>query len=188
MTAIGALVAEVRRAHEDETGVELSYGDIARRSRGSGEGKGLSRGRVQQIATAPIKRMPDRETIDQLARGLRVPASVVVERYMESVGVDQRQRSPATRDVADLLARDPTLSEASRAHIINQYRLLQQLSRLEVPADEGQDVDEQAIRGSRTMNDAQKSEALEALWERRGQRRQREQSDDDKSGERRDAR
>lgn len=89
-------------------------------------------------------------------------------------------------DIAELLASDPTLSEASRAHIVAQYRLLQQLSRLEVPDDDGQDVDEQAIRDSRSMSDAQKTEALEALRDRRG--RGRDEQHYHESGERRDVR
>lgn len=72
----------------------LSNGVIARRS-------GLSRSRVQQLATQPIKTMPDKDTVFGLARGLRVPPSVIVDRLLETLelprpyatGGDDRQQS-----------------------------------------------------------------------------------------------
>lgn len=81
MTPLGSLIAEVQEAFLDLHGVELTYGDIARRSRGR-----LNRQRVQQLAKDPINRMPSPEKIAGLAAGLGVPESVVTERALTSAG------------------------------------------------------------------------------------------------------
>lgn len=84
MTPLGELIVECQRAFLDEHGVELSYGDIARRS-GT---PGITRGRVQQLAKGQIKAMPLPETIDALSLGLGVSRGLVLQRAMESSGYD----------------------------------------------------------------------------------------------------
>lgn len=67
----------------DAHGVELSYGDIARRSQGR-----LTRSRVQQMASTPIRAMPSPDSVKGLALGLGVPESVVTQRAMASAGYE----------------------------------------------------------------------------------------------------
>jgi transcriptional regulator with XRE-family HTH domain len=62
-------------------GVELTYGDIARRG-----GKVITRGRVQQLAKDPVKQMPGATTLAALALGLGVPEHLVVEKALASAG------------------------------------------------------------------------------------------------------
>lgn len=81
MTPLAALIAECKALFLDTQGVELTNGDIARRSKGR-----LTRQRVQQLATKPMKGMPDPETIRGLSLGLQVPDSVVLERALRSTG------------------------------------------------------------------------------------------------------
>ena len=81
VTPLAALIDEVRNLFADTHGVPLSYGDIARRSKGR-----LSRQRVQQLAKDPVKAMPSPEVILGLALGLAVPESVVLERALVSSG------------------------------------------------------------------------------------------------------
>lgn len=83
MTPLGELIEECKRAFLDLHGVELSNGDIARRS-----GKRLTRTRVQQLASDPIKALPSPHTITGLALGLGVSHGLVLQRAMESAGYD----------------------------------------------------------------------------------------------------
>lgn len=94
MTPLGALIDEARNLFADTHGVPLSYGDIARRSKGR-----LTRQRVQQLAKDPVKAMPSPEVILGLALGLAVPESVVLERALTSSGYykprgERREESP----------------------------------------------------------------------------------------------
>lgn len=81
VSPLAALIKEAQQLFYDTHGIELSYGDIARRSRGR-----LTRTRVQQIANAPIKELPGPERIRGLALGLGVPETVVTQRAMASAG------------------------------------------------------------------------------------------------------
>lgn len=79
-TPIG--LAALLRQHQDATGD--SYADIARAS-------GLSKAKIGQIATTTSPHMPRSETLQKLARGLRLPFHVVQQAAMVSAGI-----SPAT--------------------------------------------------------------------------------------------
>lgn len=81
MTPLGALIEEVQGSFLDAHRVELTYGDIARRSGGR-----LNRQRVQQLAKDPIGQMPGPDKILGLALGLGVPEAVVLERALTSSG------------------------------------------------------------------------------------------------------
>lgn len=81
MTPLGVLIEQSQKRFLDEHGVELSYADIARRG-----GKVITRGRVQQLAKDPIKRLPDPQTIDALAIGLGVPSHLVTQCALASAG------------------------------------------------------------------------------------------------------
>lgn len=94
VTPLAALIEEVRNLFADTHGVQLSYGDIARRSKDR-----LTRQRVQQLANDPIKAMPSPEVILGLALGLAVPESVVLERALASSGYykprgERREEAP----------------------------------------------------------------------------------------------
>ena len=71
-------LADLIQRHRDATGD--SYMTIARRA-------GMSKARVGQLATADSPHMPRAETIDKLARGLRLPVNLVKEAAMASAGV-----------------------------------------------------------------------------------------------------
>ncbi len=73
-----------------------------------------------------------------------------------------------TTDLGALLAQDPTLSEASRSHIVNQYRLLQRLSAMEIQPAGSLDPDEQAILDS-DRPQSEKEDMLMTLRENRPQ-------------------
>lgn len=83
MTPLGALIEEVQHLFLRDHGVELTYGDVARRSDGR-----VLRNRVQQLAKDPIKALPSPTTIEGLRRGLGVPYSVVLQRALASAGYD----------------------------------------------------------------------------------------------------
>jgi transcriptional regulator with XRE-family HTH domain len=112
MTPLGALIEECKRRFQVQHHVELTNGDIARRS------GVLSRGRVQQLAQNPIKQLPEPETLRGLALGLGVPDSVVLERALQSTGyLPAPLHSQGTPDAASI--EDPQVarevSEAQRA-------------------------------------------------------------------------
>ena len=81
VSPLGQLIEDVRAAFLDRYGVHLSYEAIARRGGGA-----ISRKRVHQIATGPIKVVPPEETLRALARGLEVPYSIVLEKALLSAG------------------------------------------------------------------------------------------------------
>jgi hypothetical protein len=81
MTPLGALISRTKQRFQDEHGVPLTNGDIARRSRGA-----LTRTRVQQLEKDPIKRLPAPELIEGLALGLGVHPTVVTEAALASAG------------------------------------------------------------------------------------------------------
>ena len=80
MTPLAALIAECKQLFLDAHGVELTNGDIARRSGGR-----LTRQRVQQYATGD-RSMPTPETVKGFSLGLQVPSSVVLQRALETAG------------------------------------------------------------------------------------------------------
>ncbi len=81
MTPLGALVVEVQQHFARQHQVELSFGDIARRSGGL-----VLRTRVHQLVHDPVKRLPSPQTLDGLSRGLGIPYSVVLQRALASAG------------------------------------------------------------------------------------------------------
>lgn len=99
MTPLAALIREVQRAFTDRHGVELSNGDIAKRSGGR-----LTRQRVQQLSTRPIPTMPSPATLRALALGLQVPYSVVLQRALASCGYDESYVPRGVPDVPAMTA------------------------------------------------------------------------------------
>jgi transcriptional regulator with XRE-family HTH domain len=88
--AVSALAALIEKAQDDflaQTGVELTQGDIARRS-------GLSRQRISQMMTERPKTLPPHETLEMLAKGLRVSYDLVLQRALEATGYDVPDRFP----------------------------------------------------------------------------------------------
>jgi hypothetical protein len=80
VSPLAALIEECQMLFLRQHDVELSYGDIARRS------KHYTRQRIQQLAKNPVKRLPDPEGVAALSLGLGVPESVVRDRWLASVG------------------------------------------------------------------------------------------------------
>lgn len=87
VSPIADLIEEAQNRFLDETGVPLTQGDIARRS-------GISRQRISQYATEPIKAVPSNDTVEALARGLRVSYDLVLQRFLEAAGYDVPDRFP----------------------------------------------------------------------------------------------
>lgn len=88
VTPLAALIKKAQDDFLDANGVELSYGDIARRAQ-------LSRSRISQLAAGPLPTVPPHETLEMLARGLRVSYDLVLQRALESAGYDVPDRWPA---------------------------------------------------------------------------------------------
>jgi hypothetical protein len=91
MTPLGALITRTKQRFQDEHGIPLTNGDIARRSRGA-----LTRTRVQQLEKDPIKRLPAPDLLEGLALGLGVHPTVVTEAALASAGY----AVPASYDLA----------------------------------------------------------------------------------------
>lgn len=81
MTPLQRLIEDVR---DRERG--LSYAKLAKRSEKPDGSGGITRGRIQQLATQPVRRGLDTETREALARALRVPLSVINDALSSSVG------------------------------------------------------------------------------------------------------
>lgn len=81
ISPLARLIQESQSAFYAEHGVRLTYGGIARRT-----GSRLTRTRVHQMATAPIKAMPTPGTVRLLAAGLGVPEMLVTQRALASSG------------------------------------------------------------------------------------------------------
>jgi hypothetical protein len=80
MNPLVALVKECQEEFLDRNGIELTYGDIARRS------GALSRQRVQQIASGQVRAMLPAETIRALSKGLLVSEAEVTRRALAAAG------------------------------------------------------------------------------------------------------
>ena len=93
-------LAALIRQHQAATG--QSYGDIAKAS-------GLSKAKIGQLATVGSPHMPRAETIEKLARGLRLPLAVVQRAAMSSGGLMPKDQEPDER-LALLTARLRALS------------------------------------------------------------------------------
>lgn len=109
MTPLGALIQECKNAFLDEHRVELTNGDIARRSGGR-----LIRQRVQQLASDEIKELPSPRTIAGLALGLGVSPGLVLQRALESCGYEVPQSltmAPRKTVQADPVEPEPTEAE-----------------------------------------------------------------------------
>ncbi len=81
VTPIAHLINECRDSFRREHGVDLTYAAIARRSGGK-----LTRQRVQQYATEPVRNMPGPDTTAALASGLGVSEGLVLQRLLETTG------------------------------------------------------------------------------------------------------
>lgn len=114
------------------------------------------------------ERWPRAATRGRIEKALGWPAGTIRE-VAEGAPAPSSDGSEPDPEVADLLANDPTLSVAAREHILNQYRLLQRLSRLELDPAAGRSADREAISSSRELSAGQKQAALEAEEEVRGQ-------------------
>lgn len=91
--AVSPLAALIEQAQDDflrETGVELTQGSIAKRS-------GLSRQRISQLVTERPKTLLPPETIEALAKGLRLGYDLVLVRALESSGYDVSGLTPYTK-------------------------------------------------------------------------------------------
>lgn len=115
------------------------------------------------------QRWPRTSTRGKIERALGWESGTI-RAIAEGVGQAPGARPARPADIAELLATDPTLSERSREHIVNQYRLLQQLSALELTPAEAREIDRDAIRQSKELSAEQKRQALEAEEEARGGR------------------
>jgi hypothetical protein len=95
MSPLQLLIQEVR---DNERG--LSFAKLAKRSERADGSGGLSRGRMHQLATQPVRRGLDQETREALARALRVPQSVINDAVSQSVGTFVQQGiGPDTRQL-----------------------------------------------------------------------------------------
>ncbi len=86
-----------------------------------GRRAGLSRSRIAQLINEPVKAVPGRETIVQLARGLGVPTWVVMDAYLESLGLPTR---PTHMSVEDAVGADPSLSVEGKETVLALVRHL----------------------------------------------------------------
>lgn len=89
---LAALIENTQKRFLDEHGVTLSYGSISRRSGGR-----VTRTRVHQLATMPMRRIPEPETITGLSLGLGVTEDVVLQRCLESAGYRVSEHAKAAR-------------------------------------------------------------------------------------------
>lgn len=89
--ALAQLIQDV----QDQSDPRLSLNQIAKRA-------GLSSSRVHQMASQPMKAMPDPDTLQRLADALRVPLRLVVDAALTSLGLPSTQPSYAQGTVAEM--------------------------------------------------------------------------------------
>lgn len=130
MTPLGALIEHVRQEFYDREGTGLSYDAIARRG---GAANPTSAGnRIHQLATQPIKRVPQVATLEVLANGLGVDVWYVTLLALDSAGyfipAHERPAAPGARaavvqfdrgsrkraEVSDRPAKVPTAARSRR--------------------------------------------------------------------------
>lgn len=100
----GLTLADLIRQHQDATGE--SYAEIAKRG-------GLSKAKVGQLAMREQHHMPRVDTVEKLARALRLPLKVVQRAAMASAGITPKgDDDPTPGDV--LAARINMLSKTER--------------------------------------------------------------------------
>lgn len=100
MHMLARLIEDVRAAQG------WNQSEVARRA-------GLSRSRVAQLINEPVKAVPNRDTIESLARALGVPPWVVMDAVLEAVGLPTR---PTRIGIEEAVRADSDLSsEAKRA-------------------------------------------------------------------------
>lgn len=114
-------LADLIRSHQDATGD--SYGDIAKRA-------GISKAKVGQLAVAEQRHMPRIDTVEKLARGLRLPLPLVQRAAMTSAGISPNDEAGVTPTEV-LAARIERLSPRDREIVM---RLVESLD-CEDPAD-----------------------------------------------------
>ena len=94
MHALAQLIEDTKQANG------WSNGDVARRS-------DLTRTHIQQLVAEPVKRMSTLRVVKGLATGLGVPAWVVVDAMLDSLGYPHR---PSRVSVEEAIDADPELS------------------------------------------------------------------------------
>jgi transcriptional regulator with XRE-family HTH domain len=80
-----------------------------------GRRAGLSRSRITQLISEPIKAVPGRDTIIKLARGLGVPPWVVMDAVLDSAGLPTR---PTHVTVEEAVAADISLNAAGKEAVL----------------------------------------------------------------------
>ncbi len=86
-----------------------------------GRRAGLSRARIGQLINDPVKAVPSRDTVIQLARGLGLPPWVVMDAYLESLGLPTR---PTHITVEDAVRADPSISVEGKEAVLALARHL----------------------------------------------------------------
>jgi transcriptional regulator with XRE-family HTH domain len=102
MHAVARLVNDVATANG------WNQAEVARRIH-------VSSSRMSQLLGKPILRLPNERTIESLSRGLGVPTWVVLDAYLESMGLPRR---PNSVTIEDAVAADAHLSAADKRAIL----------------------------------------------------------------------
>ncbi len=124
MHALARLITDVMATHE------WNQADVGRRA-------GITRQRIGQLINEPVKAVPDRETIAKLARGLSVPPWVVMDAYLETLGLPTR---PTHVTVEESVNADVSLSVAGKAAVLAVVTHMRHQP--EFPATQGHLTDE----------------------------------------------
>lgn len=151
VSPLAALIEETAALHDPP----LSLREISRRA-------GLSPGRVQQLVASPLLGMPQPDSIYGLSKGLQVPAAVIVERCLESLGLPHGT-SNSGDPVRDEITRSVRLSARQRRELLALYdamvgepaepvdlRRAMQTARQEADAQEAEEPPKTHRRGNRT--------------------------------------
>ncbi len=163
MHAVARLIEDVKASNS------WSNGDVARRSAGA-----FQRGRVQQMIKDPVRRLPERTTVDGLSVALGIPGWVVVDTFIEALGLPAR---PNSVTVEDAIGADPQLSADSKALL---RAMVSQARATAAAAEAGWDA---GSRATKVDEDARYErflggfERFDALTERRFRQRQQDDYD-----------
>lgn len=98
MHALGRLIADVMATQG------WNQSEVGRRA-------GMSRSRISQLINEPVKAVPAKDTIVNLARGLGIPPWVVMDAVLESLGLPTR---PTHMDVDEAIRADTELDASSK--------------------------------------------------------------------------
>lgn len=108
--ALGRLITDVMAAHD------WNQAEVGRRC-------GVTRSRVGQLIAEPLKAVPTKKTITNLARGLEVPGWVVMDAILESMGLPTR---PTHIGIEEAVAADVDLDSSGKRAllgVLNHVRL-----------------------------------------------------------------